>query len=265
LRKLKKQKQNRINEKRQIKVDWQKDSESFYQIGNSKYQKIPLVGIRKVIADKLTESYQEKPHINIVMQINMESAINLRKKLLSEDPKVERGKLSFNDIIIKAVACSLEEFPLLNSLLVDGNIVISKDINIGIAIAIENGLIVPVIKQANKKNLIEISRTSLTLIEKAKKGTLSINDVSDGTFTITNLGMYGVDFFTSIINPPQNAILAVGKIEKKPIVLDGNIVVKSLATFCLAVDHRVIDGALAARFLHKIKNIIERPEGGDYY
>lgn len=243
-----------MNEKRQIKVDCQKNSESLCQISNSKYQKIPLVGIRKVIADRLTESYQQKPHINVVMQINMEPAIDLRKKLFSEDPKVERGRLSFNDIIIKVVTCSLEEFPLLNSLLVDRNIVISKDINIGIAIAIENGLIVPVIKKANKKNLIEISKTSFTLIEKAKKGTLSINDVSDGTFTITNLGMYDVDFFTSIINPPQNAILAVGKIEKKPIILDENVVAKSLATFCLTVDHRAIDGALAARFLQSIKN-----------
>jgi pyruvate dehydrogenase E2 component (dihydrolipoamide acetyltransferase) len=239
-----------------------KGRESLCQISNSKYQKIPLVGIRKVIADKLTESYQQKLHINIVMQIDMEPAINLRKKLLLEGAKSERGRVSFNDIIIKAVASSLEEFPLLNSLLVDGNIVISKDINIGIAVAIEKGLIVPVIKQANKKKLIEISKTSLTLIEKAKKGTLSINDVSDGTFTITNLGMYDVDFFTPIINSPQNAILAVGKIEKKPIVLGENVVIKPLATFCLSVDHRAIDGALAAKFLQNLKNKIAKE--GDF-
>ena len=228
------------------------------QACDPKYQKIPLVGIRKIIADRVTRSYQQKPHINIVTQINMETVINLRKKLLSERIKIKRQKLSFNDIIIKAVACSLEEFPLLNSLLIDGNIVVSKDINIGIAVDVEKGLIVPVIKQANKKNLFEISNKSLILIEKAKRGTLSINDVNDGTFTITNLGMYDIDVFTAIINPPQNAILAVGKIEKKPIVLDNNIVIKPLVTFCLSVDHRAIDGALAAKFLQNLKNIISK-------
>ena len=219
---------------------------------DSENQKIPIVGVRKIIADRLTKSYQEKPHINIVMQIDMEPAINMRRRLL-EDIKFKKEKISFNDIIIKALACALEEFPLLNSLLIDGNIIISKDINIGIAVAIENGLIVPVIKQANKKNLVEISRTSLELINKAQKGKLSMNDISDGTFTITNLGMYYVDFFTPIINPPQNAILAVGKIEKKPIVLDENVVIKLLGSFCLTVDHRVIDGATAAKFLQEFK------------
>jgi len=223
----------------------------------SKNQKIPIVGVRKIIADRLTKSYQEKPHISIVMQIDMEPIINMRKKLF-EDIKFKRDKISFNDILIKALACTLEKFPLLNSLLVDGNIVISKDINIGIAVAIEKGLIVPVIKQANKRKLIEISKLSNSLIGKAQKGLLTIDDISNGTFTLTNLGMYDVDFFIPIINPPQNAILAVGKIEKKPVVLDGNIVVKSLAIFCLSVDHRAIDGALAAKFLQNLKNKIAK-------
>jgi len=232
--------------------NYEKRYKGIYKMDDSKNQKIPIVGVRKIIADRLTKSYQEQPHINIVMQIDMEPVINMRRRLL-ENIKFKKEKISFNDIIIKALACNLEEFPLLNSSLVNEKIILSKDINIGFAVAIENGLIVPVIKQANKKNLIEISRTSLELIEKAQTGRLSMDDISDGTFTTTNLGMYDVDFFVPIINSPQNAILAIGKIEKKPIILDENIVIKSLATFCLTVDHRAIDGATAAKFLKDFK------------
>jgi len=216
---------------------------------------------RKVIAKRMSQSTRTAPHITVIMETDMSEIMKLREKLLPEVEKRVGTKLSYTDIIVKAVAKALEEFPMVNSTLMDeNNIKIFDEINVGVAISAKEGLIVPVIRNANKLSIAEISATLNQLADKANKGKLTPDEMSGGTFTVTSLGMFGVDVFVPIINPPESGILAVGKITKKPVVGDkGQIVAKSMAFLALAVDHRVLDGAPAAEFLQRVREIIEDP------
>jgi pyruvate dehydrogenase E2 component (dihydrolipoamide acetyltransferase) len=191
----------------------------------------------------------------------MSEIVKLREKLMPEVEKRTGAKLSYTDIIVKAVAKALEEFPHVNSTLVDENTVKAFDeINVGVAIAAKEGLLVPVVRDANKLSIAEISGKLNQLIEKAHKNKLTPEEMQGGTFTVTSLGMYGVDVFIPIINPPESGILAVGRINRKPVCDEkGEIVVKPMAFLALAVDHRVIDGAPAAEFLQRVKEILEDP------
>jgi len=173
-----------------------------------------------------------------------------------------RGKVgvSYTDMLVKAVAKALTEHPIINSTLENEQIKIFANINIGVAVATETGLIVPVIQEANGKSLTEISSTLKELIEKAKQNRLSKEELTGGTFTITNLGMYGVDVFTPIINPPETAILGVGRVAEKPIAVGGQMVIRPMMQLSLTFDHRVVDGAPAAEFLQKVKQKLESPE-----
>jgi len=159
---------------------------------------------------------------------------------------------------VKAVAKALEEHRILNSTLEGEQIKIYEDINIGVAVATEKGLIVPVTRNANKKSLTQIASTLKELVEKARKGKLTKEDVTGGTFTITNLGMYEVEVFIPIINPPEAAILGVGKITEKPVIIDKEIRIKPILYLSLSYDHRIVDGAPAAQFLQRIKQILEK-------
>nr|MDO8099357.1 dihydrolipoamide acetyltransferase family protein [Candidatus Njordarchaeota archaeon] len=226
----------------------------------------PMSPTRKVIAKRMSHSARTAPHITVIMETDMSEIVKLREKMLPEVEKRVGTKLSYTEIIVKAVAKALEEFPMVNSTLVDeNNIKVFDEINVGVAIAAKEGLIVPVIQNANKLSIAEISATLNQLVDKANKGRLTPDEMSGGTFTITSLGMFGVDVFMPILNPPESGILAVGKITKKPVVDDkGQIVVRPMAFLALAVDHRVIDGAPGAEFLLRVKEILEYPFALNY-
>lgn len=209
---------------------------------------IPLVGIKKTTAERVAKSFRTAPHSTVVMEVDMTNATKLRKE----------KQISYTELLVKVVAEALRKHPLLNSTLTeDEKIRVYEDINIGVAVATEQGLVVPVIHNADKKPLEEIGSTLQELAEKAKVGKLVKEDLIGGTFTITNLGMYGVDLFMPIINPPEAAILGVGKVVDKPVVESGEIVVKPIMTLSLAYDHRIVDGAPAAQFLQEIKKTLE--------
>jgi pyruvate dehydrogenase E2 component (dihydrolipoamide acetyltransferase) len=216
---------------------------------------IPLVGMRKTIAERLTSSYREAPHVAITMEVNVTETLKLQQIL----ERAFNAKVPFTAILTKGVAEALKKYPNLNSTVEENQIKVFKNINIGIATAIEEGLIVPVVHNADKKDMAELVDTVKELIEKARKRELSAKELKDGTFTITNLGNLGVDVFTPIINPPQTAILGVGRIAEKPIILNGKIEILPVMTLSLVFDHRVTDGAKAAVFLQEIKNVLESP------
>jgi len=207
-----------------------------------------LTGIRKTAAERVALSARTVPHSTVTMEVDMTNASKLREKL----------QLSYTEILVKAVSEALREHPILNSSLEGNKIKIYEDINVGVAVATDQGLVVPVIHNADKKSLDEIASELRKLVKKAREGALDKEDVTGGTFTVTNLGMYGVDVFTPIINPPQAAILGVGRLAEKPVAVNGKIVVKPVMTLSLSFDHRIVDGAPAAQFLRKIKETLER-------
>jgi len=211
---------------------------------------IALTGIRKTAAERVSLSARTAPHSTITMEVNMYDAAKLREKF----------KVSYTDMLVRAVAKALKEHPVMNSTLEKDQIKIFEDVNIGVAVATEKGLVVPVLRDANKKELKEISSTLEELVEKAREGRLTREEMSGGTFTITNLGMFGVDVFTPIINPPETAILGVGRVVEKPVVVDGEVVVKPMIYLSLSFDHRVVDGVPAAHFLQTVKMALENPE-----
>jgi len=211
---------------------------------------ISLTGIRKTAAERVSLSARTAPQSTITMEVDMSKAAELREKV----------GVSYTDMLVKAVAKALTEHPIINSTLEKEQIKIFVDINIGVAVATEMGLVVPVIHNANRKSLTEISSRLKELAEKAKQSKLAKEELTGGTFTITNLGMYGVDVFTPIINPPETAILGVGRVAEKPVVVKEQTVIRPLMQLSLTFDHRVVDGAPAAEFLQKVKQNLESPD-----
>jgi len=208
---------------------------------------IPLVGIRKTTAERLSLSAQTAPHSTINMEVNMSQAVKLR----------EQTQMSYMEMLVKAVAQALKEHRIINATLEAEQIKVFEDINVGVAVATERGLVVPVVHNADKKSLSNVASTIRELIEKARNGKLTKEDVTGGTFTISNLGMYSVDVFIPIINPPETAILGVGRVIEKPVVVNGEITINPLMQLSLSFDHRIVDGAPAAQFLQRVKQILE--------
>ena len=223
-------------------------------------KKIPYTGIRKIIGDRLAQSKFTAPHVYFTISVDMTKAISF----LDTYNSGLQLKVTINDLIVFIVAKVLKEQPNLNCSLIGEEIVYYKDINIGIAVAIEKGLIVPVLKNAGKKNLSILSKEIRKLIKLARERKLMPDDYKEGTFTVSNLGMYEVEQFTAIINPPEAAILAVGAIQKTPIVIEeskgGRIEIRSIMKITLSVDHRLIDGVMASNFLTKTKYYLQQPK-----
>lgn len=209
---------------------------------------IKLSGYRKTSAERLSLSFRTAPHSTVLMEVDMSSAEQLHRK----------SGVSYTAILAKAVAEALAEHPVVNSTLEGDIIKIFEEINVGVAVATDSGLIVPVVHHADKQQLAEVDRRITELSDKARDGKLSKEEISGGTFTITNLGMYGVDLFIPIINPPEAAILGVGKIAEKPVAVNGKVEIRPLMVLSLAYDHRIIDGAPASEFLRKIKEKLEK-------
>ena len=247
-----------VEEAKEEKVEV-KEPESKFTI--PKYQPkegdkiIPFTRIRKNIAEHMTYSKRTSAHVTSFTEVDMEKIVRLHK---------ENKELSYIAFVTAAVVSALKEFPVLNSSVVDDNIVIKKEINIGIAVDTERGLTVPVIAGADKKSVLEIAKEIQTLAEKVRGGRLSPNEISGGTFTITNPGVKGNLFGTPIINQPQAAILRIGEIVKRPVVKECNgedvIAVTHMMYLSLSYDHRIIDGVTGNNFLHRIKEILEKGE-----
>ena len=215
----------------------------------------PNSQIRNIIAKRLSESKFTAPHYYLMVEVDMGSAINARKEM----NEISETKISFNDIIIKAVALSLKKHKQINSSWAEDKIIHHGNINIGVAVAIEDGLVVPVLKNTDFMSFSQISTSVKDLASRAKNKGLKANEMEGSTFSISNLGMFGIESFTSIINQPNSCILSVGAILEKPIVRNGEIKVGHIMKLSLACDHRVVDGATGAQFLQTLKGYLEQP------
>ncbi len=211
--------------------------------------------MRKVIAKRLGESKFGSPHFYLTIEANMDKAIVARKDI-NADPNV---KISFNDIVVKACAAALRKHPMINASWKGDTIEVHRDINIGVAVAVDDGLVVPVIRHADAKPMSMINAEVKELAGKARSKKITPQEMQGNTFTISNLGMFGIEEFTAIINPPDACILAVGSIIQKPIVKDGEIAVGNLMKVTLSCDHRIVDGATGAQFLQTLRSYLENP------
>lgn len=215
----------------------------------------PLAGLRAVIAQRIAEGWRERPQVTLVMEVDATALAALRRQLNAELPE----KVAYNAFLVKAAAVALGEQPHINAQVTEDGILHMAQVNIGLAVDTERGLVVPVLRDAGSKSLLDVNRELKSLAQRALAGASLPDELSGGTFTVTNLGMYDVDAFTPIINPPESAILGAGRISAKPVAVDGAIVIRDMLTLSLSFDHRLIDGAPAARFLRRIKTLLERP------
>lgn len=210
---------------------------------------IPLQGVRRTIAERLSLSKRTAADVTTVAEVDMDEIAGLREHL----------EFTYTSFVARAVAIALAEFPILNSRLEEGRIVVSKRVHLGVAVDIDDGLKVPVIRDAHTKSLRQISAELAELAKRAAEGRLTPEELAGSTFTLTNSGVFGSLLFTPIINPPESAILGMGKIAKTPVVRDDQIVIRRMMYLCLTYDHRVVDGAPAVRFLQRVKALLEKP------
>ncbi|WP_179335782.1 pyruvate dehydrogenase complex dihydrolipoamide acetyltransferase [Winogradskyella costae] len=227
----------------------------FVPTGQEDFDEIPNSNMRKAIAKNLAKSKFTAPHYYLNVEYDMENAIAFRKQYNS----IPDTKISYNDMIVKACALALKQHPQVNSQWFDDRMKLNNHVHIGVAVAVPDGLLVPVVKFANEQSLTQIGGAVKELAGKARNKKLGLDEMEGSTFTISNLGMFGIDSFTSIINQPNSAILSVGNIVEKPVVKNGQIVVGNTMQLCLACDHRTVDGATGAQFLQTLKGYIENP------
>jgi pyruvate dehydrogenase E2 component (dihydrolipoamide acetyltransferase) len=222
---------------------------------------IPLTSIRRTIAERLQKSFQESPHIALTVEVDMTEMESTRKRFNEQAEKSGQLRITVTALIVKIVAWALEKNPYINSSFNGDSISLWKDVNIGVATAVPQGLVVPVIKGANRLGVSEINAQLITLAERARDNKLKLDDVQGGTFTISNLGMFGIHQFRAVINPPESAILAVGSTVRRPVVVDDQdrVEVRPMVSLTLSADHRVIDGVIAARFLSDLVAGFESP------
>ncbi len=223
--------------------------------GQESFEEVPVSQMRKVIARRLSESLFTAPHFYLTMSINMDAAVAARAKINESVPV----KISFNDLVLKATALALRQHPKVNSSWLGDNIRYNHHINIGVAVAVEDGLLVPVVRFADGKSLSQIGAEVKDFVQKAKDKKLQPADWEGSTFTISNLGMFGIDEFTAIINPPDACILAVGGIAQVPVVKNGQVVPGNVMKLTMSCDHRVVDGATGSAFLQTLKGLLEEP------
>lgn len=224
-------------------------------VGEESFEEVKLSQMRKVIARRLGESKFAAPHFYLTMEINMDKAIEARKSMNEVSPV----KISYNDMVIKAAAVALRKHPGVNSSWLEGRIRTNHHVHIGVAVAVEEGLLVPVVKFADNKQLSHISAEVKDLGGKAKSKKLQPQEMEGNTFTISNLGMFGIEEFTAIINPPDACIMAVGGIKQTPIVKDGQLAIGNIMKVTMSCDHRVVDGAVGSAFLQTFKSLLEDP------
>jgi 2-oxoglutarate dehydrogenase E2 component (dihydrolipoamide succinyltransferase) len=217
-----------------------------------------MTPMRKLIAEHMVASKRTSAHVATVFEVEMTKVVEMRERGAEEFERRNGLKLTYTPFFVRAVLEAIKEFPLTNSSVESTNIVYKRDVNIGVAVALETGLIVPVIKRADEKNFLGIARAIQDLAERARTKRLSVEDVQGGTFTITNPGSFGSLLGTPIINQPQVAILGVGVIEKRPVVRHDAIAIRPMVYLTLSFDHRIIDGAVADQFMGRIKGVLEK-------
>lgn len=217
-------------------------------------QHLPVTQMRKVIAQRLTEVKPGVPHFYLNVDIEMDRALQLK-----DEAKEKELKVSVNDIIVKAVAVAVRRFPRVNQVFAGDVIQQLQNVDVGVAVAIEDGLITPIVKDADQKGLVEIAAEVRDLAERARKKALKPDEYTGGSITVSNLGMFGIDSFIAVINPPQASILAVGKVEPKVVVRDGQMVIRQMMSMTFSGDHRVVDGAVGAQFLQIVRELLEHP------
>lgn len=223
---------------------------------------MPLSNMRKTIARRLQQSMQTAPHFYLTVSVDATQLAALRVSINDyAATQPQPVKVSVNDLIIKAVATAISRHPEVNVSYDNDRLLFKRRINIGVAVALEQGLIVPVVQDADKRGVLDVARETKRLIDAARAGKLRPEEFQGGTFSISNLGMYDIESFTAVINPPESAILAVGAIVPTPVVHEGQVVVRDMMKMTLSIDHRALDGASAARFLQDLKRLLEQPLG----
>ena len=220
-------------------------------------QIVPMTPMRQQIAEHMVVSKHTSAHVYTLVEVEMTRVVEARERCKQEFEQRNGIKLTYTPFFVRASVEAIKELPIINSSVDGTNIIYKRDVNVGIAVALENGLIVPVIKRADEKNFLGIARAVQDLADRARSKRLSVDDVQGGTFTITNPGSFGGLFGLPIINQPQVAILGVGVIEKRPVVRDDAIAIRNMVYLSISYDHRVIDGAVAERFMSKIKTHLE--------
>jgi len=220
---------------------------------------IPMTRIRKIIAKRMAQSAFTAPHICFFTDVEMGGLLQLRNGILTQFETEFKVRISVNDFILKAVGLTICEFPILNASVEGESIRINPEINVGLAVALEEGLIVPAIPNTDRLGLGDIARMRADLVERARAGKLTLDEIERGTFTVSSLAQFDITFFTAILNPPQSAILSVGKLEEKLALVNGEVRSKRVTCFGLSVDHRIIDGAVAAASLQALKKKLENP------
>jgi pyruvate dehydrogenase E2 component (dihydrolipoamide acetyltransferase) len=222
-------------------------------------QPIPFNGMRKIIAENMHASLQNTAQLTSFTEVDATEMVRFLELIREEYKNDETVRVSYNDIIIMITSRVLKRFPIMNSALVGDEILIHRGVNMGMAVALPDGLIVPVLYDADKKDLLQIAKETRELAHKAREGTLNVDEVTGGTFTITNLGMFEVDGFTPILRPPETGILGIGRVKEKPAVYNGEIAIRSMMFLSLTFDHRVVDGAPANAFLETLARYIQHP------
>ncbi len=218
-------------------------------------RRVPLTPMRRIVAQRMALSKSTIPHFYLTLDVDMTALVDLRRELQASTGR----KLSFNDFIIRAAALAFAEVPEMNVAWADGALLLRAEVNIGLAVGLEGGLIVPVVRNCESKSLLEINQATESLIAKARNKRLTPDDYEGGCFTISNLGMFGVDSVLPIINPGEVAILGIGRIAKRPVVVDDGLAIRQMATLVLACDHRLVDGVIAARFFQRLAELLQAP------
>ncbi|MFF5264985.1 dihydrolipoamide acetyltransferase family protein [Actinomadura viridis] len=226
------------------------------RVDDADVERVPLNRFRKVAARRLTESKRNAPHFYLTREVDAEELLAFRATL---NKALDPAKVSVNDLIVKACATALREHPAVNVSFTEDELLMHKRVNVGVAVAVDDGLLVPVIKDADRKSVTQIGAETRELAGKARAGRLSAQEMSGGTFSVSNLGMYGIASFSAVINPPEAAILAVGAVRDEPVVRDGQVVPGKRLSVTLSVDHRACDGATGAAFLARLAELLERP------
>jgi pyruvate dehydrogenase E2 component (dihydrolipoamide acetyltransferase) len=230
-------------------------------VGDGEVEELPLSSMRRVVARRLVESMQSTPHVYLTITVDAEALLAFRAEL---NRQLRGGgedlKVSVNDLIVKACAGLLRTNPDLNVSWGGDKLLVHRRVHVGIAVALDGGLVVPVVRDADRKALTQVAREAKELIGRAREGKLAAAELTGGTFTVSNLGMYGIDRFTAVINPPEAAILAVGAAVAEPVATeDGGVEVHRRMRLTLSIDHRALDGATGARFLAQLKSVLEQP------
>ena len=222
-------------------------------------ERVPLTGIRRIAAERLAANWRQAPLVTEGIEVDVSECLSIRADMKDAWRAAHGVEPTINDIVLKAAAKALKAHLRLNAAFIDGVVHQYRDINLGVAVDVEDGLVVPVIRGADRLSVGEIAKLVRGLAERARKGELGLEQLEGGTFTVTNLGGLGVDWFTPLLNPPQCAILGVGRVRRAAVVKGDEVVARDVVTFVLSFDHRAVDGAPCARYLAHLKQLVENP------